>query len=98
MGMRFSLSPWPRKRGGEPELDVVVSPPGNGPSVPSGLKSSAKGGGDGPKGLSEVGGKYVGWRGSEWEKDGEKEAFVRKETHPKITEKCAKLRVYRHVL
>lgn len=39
MGMRFSLSPWPRKRG-EPALDVVVS-------TPSSVKSSVKEGGDG---------------------------------------------------
>lgn len=64
MGMRFSLNPWPRKRG-DPALEVVVSP-GNGPSEPSGRKELVKEGGDGS--MSEVGVKYVGRRGSVWER------------------------------
>lgn len=60
MGMRFSLSPWPRKRG-EPALDVVVS-------TPSSVKSSVKEGGDGS--IYGVGTTYVGRRGSEWNRGG----------------------------
>lgn len=52
MGMRYLLSPGPRKRG-EPALDVVVSPPGAGLSEASGRKSSVKEGGVGK--VSEVG-------------------------------------------
>lgn len=48
-----------------------------------------KEGGDRP--ISEVGAKYVGRRGSVWEKNSEKGASVRKETHLDTTEKETKL-------
>ena len=66
MGMRFSLSPWPRKRG-EPALDVVDSPPGIGLSEPPGGKKFVNEGGD--RSISEVVVAYVGISGSVWEKE-----------------------------
>lgn len=65
MGMMVLLSPWPRKRG-EPTLDVVVSPPGNGLAEPSGGRLLVEEGGY--RSISSVGGTSVWRRGSKLEK------------------------------